>query len=524
MDKSLYSRSIVMPSGTFDESRKPTVERPHLKKDSFAGSEQSSNRGIKMIDTRPDHIVLSKTKRSTMNSAINDMARNHSLTRWAVRQDQSWIADCKFEPNTGNDEVDKQLDEIVSELQNPEVFDLSARHGIHSFARLIQAGRTLFGDALILKCRDMPGGRVKIFNYDRIDHPSPPSDQWQQGLELEPHTDRVLRYAIRQRNVKTGKAGDLWKVVDAKDAILHGYFEFDSESVRGTSPLAPVVDTTIDLFDTVTAATAKVKLGQIIGLYTKRKAPDSLPGIQYDEEGNPINVGDEAGKKSEDYEWDIKSNRGVFHLEMDHEDSAEILESKTPSEETMSLIAYLCRETLKALDIPYCWWDGESQNFYGSIGETNLYRKACEHKRKSHRETIREIIRFFLMMRIIEGRLRLPQGWTIDDCKFKIIPDGVAWFKPSEEVTASALAIYFGLSNPYDECEKINTNFDRNIEKTKAAMAKAFECGMLLQFGTPPQNPISVTSSTEYAKETPEKAKRSNGKTSNRKTTGKAKR
>ena len=146
-----------------------------------------------------------------------------------------------------------------------------------------------------------------------------------------------------------------------------------------------------------------------------------------------------------------------------------------------------------------------------------MYRKACEHKRKTHRETMREVIRFFLIMRILEGRLKLPQGWTVDDCKFKIIPEGVAWFKPNEEVLASALAIHYGLSNPYDECEKINANFDRNIEKTKMAMAKAMEHGMVLQFGPPPQQPISVTSKTEHTNQT-------NGKASNRKTAGKKRR
>ena len=196
MNHALFSSSVVTAAGMFSESRRIDAGKPMLRKDSFAGAEQSSNRGIKMIDTRPEHSVLNKSKRATMNSAIINMARNHSLTRWAVRQDQNWIADCKFEPNTGNDEVDKQLDEIVSELQNPGIFDLSGRYGIHSFARLIQAQRTLCGDVLILKCKDLPGGRVRVFAYDRIGHSSPPSDQWQQGLELEPHTDRVLKYGM----------------------------------------------------------------------------------------------------------------------------------------------------------------------------------------------------------------------------------------------------------------------------------------------------------------------------------------
>ncbi|MCL2622429.1 MAG: hypothetical protein FWD31_02085, partial [Planctomycetaceae bacterium] len=244
---------------------------------------------------------------------------------------------------------------------------------------------------------------------------------------------------------------------------------------------------------------------------------DNVAGVQYDDEGNVIGANDEKEKVQEDWTWDVKSS-SVFHLEMDQNESAEMLESKTPSEETMNLIAFLCRETLKALDIPYCWWDGESQNFYGSIGETNLYRKACEHKRKTHRETMREVIKFFLTMRILEGRLRLPQDWTLDDCKFKLIPEGVAWFKPNEEVMASALAIFYGLSNPYDECEKINTSFDRNVEKTAVAMKKALDCGMVLQFGPPPQQPISVASNTEHT------TKKTNEKTSNRNATGRTRR
>ena len=469
----------------------PSVEEPKQVQDIYAGAEPSKNRSQPRIDNRPDHYILTAKKRAAMNSTLVDVARNHSLTRWAIRQDQNWIADCRFEACTGNSFVDDQLTEIVDGLLNPNNFDYSGRHGIHSFSRLMQAGRTLHGDGLILKCRDFPGGRVKYFPFDRISHPNPPSKQWIQGIELEPYTDRTLRYAIRQRDIESGKLGKLWRVVDAKDAILHGYFEFDSEAVRGVSPLAPVVNSIIDLYESITYTHAKVKLGQLLGLVVYRKAVDSMRGRQIDPE-----TGKEVQQKPQErWEWEVSG--GPWQLDLDIGEKAELLESKTPSKETMDLIAFACRDSLKAFDIPYCWWDGEAQNFYGSIGETNLYRKACEHKRKSHFETMREVLRFFFQMAIIERRLILPADMTVDSLKFRLIPNGVAWFKPTEETQAAALAIALGLSSPQLECEKINANFDTNIAQTKEAIAKMLDAGMVPQFGTPPQEKITVNSDDE---------------------------
>lgn len=466
-------------------------ETPDHVRDSYAGAEPSKNRSHPRIDNRPDHYVLTAKKRAAMNSTLVDIARNHSLTRWAIRQDQNWIADCRFEACTGNDEVDKQMTTIVDGLLSSNNFDYSGRHGIHSFSRLMQAGRTLHGDGLILKCRDFPGGRVKYFPFDRVDHPNPPSKQWIQGIELEPYTDRAIRYAIRRRDVASGKLGKLWRVVDAQDAILHGYFEFDSEAVRGVSPLAPVVNSIIDLYESVTYAHAKIKLGQLLGLVVYRRAADSMQGRQFD----PVTGKEIQPKPQERRDWDISG--GTWQLDLDVGEKAEMFESKTPSKETMDLISFGCRDALKALDIPYCWWDGEAQNFYGSIGETNLYRKACEHKRKSHFETMREILRFFFQMAIIEGRLILPADMTVDSLKFRLIPNGVAWFKPTEETQAAALAIALGLSSPQLECEKINANFDTNIAQTKEAIVKMLDAGMIPQFGRPPEEKITVNSEDE---------------------------
>lgn len=460
------------------------ADRAKLVKDGYDGAEPSPNRQLRPVDQRPDHYVLSKVKRAAMNSAMIDAARNHSLTRWAIRQDQNWIADCRFEACSGDKNVDEQLEKIVEELQYPENFDLSARHGIHTHSRLIQAQRTLNGDVLILKCRDFPGGRIKTFSYDRLDHPSPPSKQWIQGVELEPFTDRVLRYAIRTRNVENGRIGDLWRVVDAQDAILHAYYELDAEAVRGASPLAPVINTITDIRESMTYAHAKVKLGQILGLVIKRHAKDSL-ARRFDEQGNEI-----PQQTKENWEWSLDS--GPFQLDLDSNEEAVMLESKTPSQETMALIAQSCRESLKALDIPYCWWDGKQQNFFGSIGEMNLYKIASHPKRKTHHATLKEELRFIFQCRIAEGRLILPRDWTVDDCKCRLVPNGTPWFEPGKEVDAAAKAIAYGLSHPQLECEKIGTNFEENIAKTAEAVRMMLSHGLVPQFGTPPQEKIVV--------------------------------
>ena len=103
------------------------------------------------------------------------------------------------------------------------------------------------------------------------------------------------------------------------------------------------------------------------------------------------------------------------------------------------------------------------------------------------------MIRFFLQFGIVTGQLTLPPGWTIDHCKFRLIPNGVPWFKPSEEVQAASMAIACGLSSPQRECEKIGTNAFENVDETAKLIKYAMEKhGMLIQFGSPKQEKITV--------------------------------
>ena len=466
-------------------------------RDTFYGAEQSPNRGAKSTDTRPDHYALTRSKRLTMGSSLLNSVRNYSLARWAIRQDQNWVADCRFKPCSGDPFVDEQMAAIAEEMQDPLNFDFAGRIGVHEFARIVQGQRTLFGDVGILFCRDF-GGTIKTISYDLIDHPQKPHDLWLQGVEVDAFSTRAKNYAIRKRDVLSGRPGDLWRIIPAEQMLLHRYAENEPDSVRGTTLFSTAVDRIVDTYETITYMGAKVKLGQVLGLILKRKAADRMPGRQYDEHGNEIKIGE---AKAEDWEWNTSG--GTFQLNLDHNDTAEFIESKAPSPENMKLIEWCCRDSLKALDIPYCWWDGSSQNFYGSIGETNLYKKASQHRRKTHIMLMQRVFRFKLQMAIIAGRLILPPGWTIDDCKFRIVPYGVSWFKPTEEVSASIQSILWGLSSLPKECEKLGTDAEENIRETLEVVAKFQGNGLpgVPFFGNPPQTVIQVPA----REETPEK-------------------
>ncbi len=53
---------------------------------------------------------------------------------------------------------------------------------------------------------------------------------------------------------------------------------------------------------------------------------------------------------------------------------------------------------------------------------------------------------------ILDGDFQLPSGWTLKQAKFRWIPLGRPWWKPSEEVRGDLEAIAGGLDSPQEVC------------------------------------------------------------------------
>jgi len=201
--------------------------------------------------------------------------------------------------------------------------------------------------------------------------------------------------------------------------------------------MAPAINTFRDLYEVLGYALAKAKVGQLFGLVTFRGDPNALVDQQEssheDADGNP--------------RYDIDFGLNPYHLDLDEGDRAEILESKTPSSEFQAYTQETLALGLKALDIPYSFYNESFTNFSGARQAWLMYDQSAESKRKDLRTLLNGITRWKLAAWAVTGLLELPAGTGFADLNWEWIATGIPWIDPLKEVLADAKALEYGLTS-----------------------------------------------------------------------------
>ena len=374
---------------------------------------------------------LTAKKRKQLHGAARDLSRNFAIAAWAIRKHLDFVAAFKFQARTGDAGLDREIDGLLQWWSRPENCDVAGRHGLGRLVRLLEERRTVDGDVLLVK---MAGqrvrGKLQAIEADRIVDPkgdtaTADGTRWVHGVRVN-DAGRAVGYAVHRR-VRGGKALEIDRVIAARNAIHHGFFDrFDQ--VRGVSPLAPAVNVLRDVYEAADYAMMKAKVASIFGLTLFRDALDS-PG-SLDSSTSPA---------------EVDFGAGPVMLDLNADDRAEILESKTPANEFQSFSQMMIAVALKALDIPYSFYDESHTNFYGSRGALLHYQKSVEHKRADVREMLRKLTVWRLAMWIEDGELVLPSGMSLGDVRWEWIPAGLAWWDPAKEIRGDVEAIRAGL-------------------------------------------------------------------------------
>ena len=101
--------------------------------------------------------------------------------------------------------------------------------------------------------------------------------------------------------------------------------------------------------------------------------------------------------------------------------------------------------SLKALDIPYSFYDEGYTNFFGSRSAFIHYEKACKAKQAQLSELLDHITGWRMKLFIADGTLKLPSGLTLGQLNWEWVADGTPWWNPLQEINADIAAINNGL-------------------------------------------------------------------------------
>ncbi len=385
---------------------------------------QRRRRVATVLKSEDDELIASRRKDVTAQS--RDLPRNFAIAAWLVRKHLDYVASFSFQSRTGDKKFDREYERFIRRWSTRFGSDVAQRHPLRRQMRLAEARRTLDGDIFTLTLAD---GRLQWIESDRIRNPTlgGPREIRREDLVHGVLIDRdrggrALGYCVHRRNTAGGYVFE--RLVSADNMLQHGYFDrFDQ--VRGVGPITPAIASLRDTYERFDYALARSKIGQMFALAVFREDNDS-PGSTSEEDDGKITV---------DF------GRGPVLLDLGRDDKAEFLSDKTPAAEFNEFSTHMIQATLKALDIPYSFYDEAHTNYSGQRQALLQYEQSAAEKRSDNQELLRELTAWRTSLGVRDGELSLPRGWTVGDLESEWIGRGLPWIDPLKEIKADEIAI-----------------------------------------------------------------------------------
>lgn len=430
---------------------------------------------------------LQGNRRTALMSSTADLKRNLSLLGWMLRRHCDYVARLNYQPRTGDRGFDRALRELMTWQSRREQMDRGGRLGREKFFRLLEMRRVLDGDAGAIRLRD---GRLQFVKGDLIKTPpkelekqnARPDDrrEWESGIRIDA-AGLPLQFGIFRRT-RGGRGSEWARTIDASRFLHYGFFDdAASDQVRGISPITTAINDLRDIYESIDYAKVKVKLSQLLGIkFTRAPDSDPLTGSAISaEQTNPADPEQDEDEELARPPLDFRD--GVATVDLDVGEDVDIFESKNPARETVDFLRLVLMIGLKALDLPYSFFDEKHTNFFGSRSAFIQYDRSALDKRDDQIAARQRWTDWQHQRWVFDGLLELPSGYSsVTEIRYDWIPKGMPWWKPSEEVSASLDAIAGGLDNPVRACEE----FDRgdvfeNIDRTLDVIQYAREQGTL---------------------------------------------
>jgi capsid protein len=395
---------------------------------------------------RSEDRELTQSERVKLIGTTRELHRNFALARWMLNRHLDYVSTFSFKAQNGNPVLDDQIERLMKWWAKPRNCDAAERHSLHHIMRMSEARRTLDGDILLLKLSDghiqpIEGDRCKtIVGSDKID-----PAQFVHGVQVDAR-GRAKAYCIGKR-LNDGFVFD--RLLRAEYVEHHGYFDrFDQ--VRGISPMAAAINALQDVYEGFDYALAKMKISQLIGLTTFGKGDELGTTTGTDADSDGVN----------DSEFQIDFGKGPWHFDLDNEDkSPEIVESHNPSQEFQAFSKIMIGVCLKALDIPFSFYDEAYTNYSGARQALLQYEHSAAIKRQDNRDLLDRLTAWRMRLFVEDGELILPGGMFVRDLKWDWIPRGLPWIDPLKEVNANIAALQAGLTSRQRICKERGEDF-----------------------------------------------------------------
>jgi capsid protein len=427
----------------------------------YDATEARNRRRDVTVRTQSEDRILEPSKRAKLQANAQDLHRNFAIAQWMIRRHLDYVATFQFHGRNEDDTLNDRLEFLMRHWSRAPNCDVAGRHRLAKMIRLTELLAVLHGDCGLMKVRS---GQLQGIESDRVRNPIGMAigDEWVHGVKKNP-AGRALAYAVHRRLPYGGF--EFEREVGAQNLCLHGYFDrFDQ--LRGISPLASALNPLRDVYENFDYALIKAKVEQLFALAIFRKGSEDTGGADNVTATETTGADGQTRRK-----YEVDFGLGPIKLELEPGDDAKFLESQHPSANFQQFTQLVLMVGLKALDIPYSFYDEKHTNFFGSRGAWLHYERACEDKRESLQELMHRLTLWRLMLWIMDGDLVLPRGMSIGDLAWEWVPMGMPWWDPAKEIRGEVMAISGGLDNPQRITkERGRGDFYDNVRQTIRAI------------------------------------------------------
>ncbi|MBX3444263.1 MAG: phage portal protein [Planctomyces sp.] len=457
----------------------------------YDATEPSQRRKPPSAVITSEDATLGRRKRDALIGAAQDVSRNFAVAAWAVRKHLDYVTEFDFHCRSGDDGFDDEFEALVREWSAPAAFDAAGRHGLDRFIRLIEARQVLDGDA---GCVFLSSGQVQAIEGDRIRNPQHDGADWTHGVRTDV-AGRALAYCVNQRGAG-GKGYTNPRSVSAEHLHLHAHFDrFDQ--VRGISPIASGLNSLRDVYEGFEYGLGKLKVEQLFVMAIYRDAMFALDGAEADRWSFAA-PGDTNGPPAKP-RYTMKLDAGPQLLDLNPGDKADFLKSDSPGANSREFLMAILMVALKALDVPYSFFDEAHTNFYGSVGAWRHYDRSCRPKRRNLAHVLQWWLRKRTQVAIVREGLKLPRGVSLARPFWEWVPSGMPWWDPSKEINADLLAVTAGWATPQAICkQRGGGDWYQNIDDIKHAREYAANAGVSVAFD--PQSGASADDEHEQTR------------------------
>lgn len=372
---------------------------------------------------------LSAQDRRKASEMIRDQVRNLAWVGWMVRAHVTYVT--RFSLMVNHVDDNREIEERVKKeffqwSEDPFRCHVFKMHSLADLMFIHEINKTIAGDDFLILT---PNG-IQGIESDRVGKPEFKIPKSLEGKITDWGFVEDKKGVPKGIVVIDPETLEFQDFIDWDKVIIGGYFDRHDQK-RGVSPLLSAYLSNQDLKENFEYALIKLKFSSFIGAVIKRNS--ATPMFQYNE------VQYEQGRT--EYEFDLRPG---LKLELDPGDEIEFPEAKTPSTQFKNFAELMLQITLKALDIPFSWFDSRYTSYNGMRHEHNLYQSMAFRKQEANRRVLDRIFKWRLADMVVN---RIISSSDAEKIIWSWLPMANPFLDPQKEIPAEATQVAYGMNS-----------------------------------------------------------------------------